>query len=222
MGHKQCEDKGQRMKIIAMFAYCERDKHFVAGALANLSWVDDIVAYDNSGKPYNEREMRLEMKRRAIAKHADWILEIDPDERFEKNAKDIFREVTKTKRKVIYQVHFRELYRPDAYRVDGIWGKKRRLSLYAVYPDQKVQGKTFNMKTWPITPDYERIKLDVNLYHLKMIDPQARKERVKWLKSMDPEAKTQLIGYDYLLDETGMELEKIPSGREYFPKYEKI
>lgn len=204
-----------------MFAYCERDKHFVAGALANLSWVDDIVVYDNSGKPYNEREMRLEMKRQAIAKRADWILEIDPDERFEKNASKIFREVTQVKRKVVYRVNFRELYTPDSYRVDGIWGRKHRICLYPVYPDQKIKDKKFNVKTWPVTPDYKRVALDVNLYHLKMIDPQARQERVDWLKSIDPESKTQAIGYDYLADESGIELEKIPSGREYFPRYER-
>lgn len=209
------------MKIVAMFAYCERDKHFVAGALANLSWVDDIVVYDNSGKPYNEREMRLEMKRQAIAKRADWILELDPDERFEKNASKIFREVTQTKRKVVYRVNFRELYTPDSYRVDGIWGKKHRISLYPVYPGQKIKDKTFNMKTWPVTPDYERVALDVNLYHLKMIDPKARQDRVDWLKSIDPKSKTQAIGYDYLADESGIELEKIPAGREYFPRYER-
>jgi hypothetical protein len=209
------------MKIVAMFAYCERDKHLVAGALINLSWVDEIIAYDNSGKPYNEREMRLEMKRRAIAKGADWILELDPDERFEKNASKVFREVTRTKQKVVYQVHFRELYTPDSYRIDGIWGKKHRMSLYPVYPDQKIKNKKFNMKTWPVTPDYKRVALDVNLYHLKMIEPENRIKRVEWLKTIDPNAETQARGYDYLLDDTGIELEKIPSGREYFPRYER-
>src|SRR5690606_25037613 len=179
------------MKIVAMFAYCERDKHHVPGVLENLSWVDDIVAYDNSGKPYNEREMRLEMKRLAIEKGADWILELDPDERFEVGAAEKFREVTRTKHKTIYRVNFRELYTPDSYRVDGIWGRKHRYSLYPVYPDQKM---------WPVTPDYKRVSLDVNLYHLKMIEPQARQDRV---------------------DESSIELEKIPIGREYFPRYER-
>ena len=203
------------MKIVAMFAYCERDKHFVKGAVENLSWADDIVAYDNSGKPYNEREMRLEMKRQAIEKGADWILELDPDERFEKEAARIFRGMTKKKRKVIYRVNFRELYTPDSYRVDGIWGRKYRFSLYPVYPSQTIKNKEFNLKTWPITPDYKRISLDVNLYHLKMIGTENRQKRVEWLKSIDPESKTQAKGYDYLLDETNIRLEKIPVGREY-------
>lgn len=203
------------MKIVAMFAYCERDKHFVKGALENLAWVDDIVAYDNSNKPYNEREMRLEMKRLAIEKGADWILELDPDERFEVGAAEKFREVTRTKHKTIYRVNFRELYTPDSYRVDGIWGRKHRYSLYPVYPGQKIKEKFFNMKTWPTNSEYKRVNLGINLYHLKMIDPQNRIERVEWLKSVDPEAKTQSIGFDYLLDERGIKLEKIPDGRGY-------
>lgn len=203
------------MKIVAMFAYCERDKHYVEGALTNLSWADDIVAYDNSGNSYNEREMRLEMKRQAIEKSADWILELDPDERFEKRAAKIFRGVTKKKQKVIYRVNFRELYTPDSYRVDGIWGRKYRFSLYPVYPNQVIKNKYFNLKTWPITPDYKRVPLDVNLYHLKMIGIENRQKRVEWLKSIDPESKTQAKGYDYLLDETNIRLEKIPVGRDY-------
>lgn len=207
------------MKIVAMFAFCERDKHFVEGALKNLSWADDIVAYDNSGEPYNEREMRLEMKRQAIAKGADWILELDPDERFEKRAEKIFRSVTKAKEKIIYRVNFRELYAPDYYRVDGVWGKKHRYSLYPVYPGQIIKDKEFNLKTWPINKEYKRIPLDVNLYHLKMIEPENRIERVKWLKSIDPESKTQARGYDYLTNEDGLKLERIPVGREYYPIY---
>jgi hypothetical protein len=203
------------MKIVAMFAFCERDKHYVPGVLENLSWVDDIVAYDNTGKEYDERAMRLEMKRLAIEKGADWILELDPDERFEVGAARVFREVTKTKHKAIYRVNFRELYTPFAYRVDGIWSKKHRYSLYPVYPNQTIKSKKFNLKTWPTNPEYKRVHLDVNLYHLKMIDPDNRQKRVEWLKSIDPTAKTQARGYDYLLDEKGLKLESIPNGRDY-------
>lgn len=203
------------MKIVAMFAYCERDEHYVADLLDNISWVDDIIAYDNRGKEYDERAMRLQMKRLAIQKGADWILELDPDERFEKSAEKIIREVTKTKHKTIYRVNFRELYSPDEYRVDGIWGRKYRFSLYPVYPNQKIKNQKYNLKTWPINREYKRVPLNLNLYHLKMIDPKAREDRVKWLKEIDPNSETQRVGYDYLVDESGMKLEKIPEGREY-------
>ncbi len=203
------------MKIVAMFVYCERDKHHLKAVLDNLKWVDDIVACDNSNKSYNELKMRQAMKEIAISKGADWILELDPDERFEKNAEKIFRQITKLKSKTIYRVNFRELYTSDSYRVDGIWGQKHRYSLYPVYPDQRMKEMDFNIKTWPINPEYKKVSLDINLYHLKMIDPENRKKRVEWLKSIDPESKTQIRGYDYLLDEKGIKLETIPKGREY-------
>jgi len=36
-----------------------------------------------------------------------------------------------------------------------------------------------------------------------------------------PDNSRQRIGYDYLYDEAGIELEEIPRGREYYPKYRK-
>lgn len=197
-----------------MLAFCERDEKYLAGALHNLNWVDDIVVYDNRGKEYKEREMRLEMKQQAIDKGADWILEQDVDERFEKRAESIFRRVTEIKQKVIYRVNFRELYAPDLYRVDKGW-IKYRYSLYPVYSGQKIKDKAYNVKTWPINEDYKRVNLDVNLYHLKMIDIEDRIKRSKWLKEIDPYVRTQARGYDYLLDESNIKLERIPRGHEY-------
>lgn len=211
------------MKIIAIFAFCNADKELVKGVKENLSWVDDFVIHDDTKRtePFNEYKIRHSMKERAIKKGADWILELDPDERFEKNAEIIFRAVTYNKAKVRYRVNFRELYTPDSYRVDGSWKLKHRISLYPVYPDQKMKNKHFNVKTWPVGKDYKTIALDVNLYHLKHIEPENRAERVRWLKQQDPNNKTQKKGYNYLLNENHIELEKIPKGREYIPKYER-
>lgn len=209
------------MKLIAIMIFCDRDKHLVKDALKNISFVDEVMLHDDSKRTgeFNERDIRLSLKNRAIKAGADWILELDPDERFEKGAGEVIRELIKYKKKVMYKFNFRELYTPLKYRTDGVWAKKHRISLYPVYPRQKMKDKKVNVKTFPL--GYRVIDTNLNLYHLKMIEPENREHRVNWLKEIDPENKTQTKGYDYLLDETNIKLETIPKGREYLPRYKR-
>ena len=60
---------------------------------------------------------------------------------------------------------------------------------------------------------------DINLYHLKMIAPKRRQARRDLYNHLDPERKLQAIGYDYLTDEEGLELENIPVHRFYDPPF---
>lgn len=204
------------MKIVAMFAYCERDKHHLPELMSNLAWCDEIIAYDNTGDDYDEQKMRRAMKQKAIEAGADYILECDPDERFELRTGKVLRKISKKeKSKTIYRFNFRELYEEDKYRIDGSWSRKHRFSFYPVFPDQEMKDKKYNLKTYPINEDYKRFNLGLNLYHLKMIEPEQRKKRVEWLKTIDPNNETQVMYYDYLNDETGLQLETIPKGREY-------
>jgi len=207
-------------KVIATFSY-RHDKHLVPGLLRNISWVDDYIAHDdtkNTGIWFNEREVRLELRQRAIDAGADWILEIDPDERFERRAGDVFRALTQYKYKAIFQFNLKELYLRDEYRVDGIWDRKKRLSLYPVFMGQEHKDKEVHFHSFPINKDYQIIPLDINLYHLKMIDSNERVKRMEIFKKLDPDNKLQNMGYDYLADETNMVLEKIPKGRGYLLK----
>ncbi len=36
---------------------------------------------------------------------------------------------------------------------------------------------------------------------------------------LDPDCRWQAIGYDYMTDQTGLRLEKLPRGREYKPPF---
>ena len=51
-----------------------------------------------------------------------------------------------------------------------------------------------------------------------MINPANRGLRVQVFKKLDPDNQHQLIGYDYLNDERGIELHAILKDREFFPK----
>jgi hypothetical protein len=50
-----------------------------------------------------------------------------------------------------------------------------------------------------------------------MIDAADRVRRVEKFRRLDPDRVWQAIGYDYLLDETGIELRPLESGRDYAP-----
>jgi hypothetical protein len=61
---------------------------------------------------------------------ADWVLAVDPDERFARRAAGPIRWRTLIKRNIVYGFNFREVYTPTTYRVDGIWGEKVRWNLF--------------------------------------------------------------------------------------------
>ena len=53
-----------------------------------------------------------------------------------------------------------------------------------------------------------------------MMNPVNRKLRAEVFKKLDPNNEYQKIGYDYLYDESGLQLETMPEGREFDPKPE--
>jgi len=57
--------------------------------------------------------------------------------------------------------------------------------------------------------------LDYNLYHLKMVDIEDRKNRAALYNALDPNKEMQAIGYDYLFDDTNLKIEKINLKNRY-------
>lgn len=214
---------GRHPKLVAAYAF-RYDAQLVPDMRRNLEgFVDEFVEWDdrsNEARWYQEGKTRRALIDQAKAKGADWIIGIDPDERFEASAGRIVREAIRCKRKVIFSFNYRELYTPDSFRVDGIWRLKRRPTLFPVYPDQQFHDYNVHSPWHPVNGDYRHEHLDVNLYHLKMIDPQNRAARKDLYNALDPMKEIQEIGYDYLDDEAGMLLERIPRGRDYFPSYD--
>jgi len=211
----------KNIKLVCVFAY-RYDKELVPDLKENLnSFVDEFVEWDdskNSNEWYHEGEIRNHLINEAKKKNADWILCIDPDERFEKNAGKTIRKLIKKKKKVVYSFNFRELWSsPNIFRNDGIWGKKRKAILFPVYPNQTFMNLPVHSQWHPQNKDYKLIIIDINLYHLKMINSKNREDRKNLYNKLDPNKEIQAIGYDYLTDEKDIELIKIPEGREYLP-----
>ena len=143
---------------------------------------------------------------------------IDPDERLEKNAAGVIRSLIKETSKVIYGFKLRSLWdSPDQYRVDGFRANSVVFRLFPLLEGQVFLNRALHCPWYPMNDGYEKIPLDLNLYHLKTMLRADRLRRTRIYKTLDPRNEYNTIQYEDLADETGMVLEKIPLGREFVP-----
>jgi hypothetical protein len=61
------------------------------------------------------------------------------------------------------------------------------------------------------------VPADITIYHLRMIREEDRRARRDRYLQLDPDRRWQSIGYEYLTDEEGLRLERLPEGRGYLP-----
>ena len=205
-----------------MFSF-RYEAHLVPDLLHNIRpLVDGWVAFDDrsSSETFsNEPDRRRLLLDHASRMGARWALAVDPDERFENGLAGAMASLTAPQGQTAYAFCFREMFAPDAYRVDGIWGRKRQIRLFSLG-----EMPPYNMEIhspWlPIGSPHQVVGTDFNLYHLKMITPARREARRDLYKALDPERRYQMLGYDYLADDCGAILAKIPEGRDYHPRHQ--
>ena len=213
--------------MLAVFSF-RYDAHLVPALLENIRpMVDGWVSWDDrrsSSLVSNDRDLRFRLLDAAHEAGADWILRVDPDERFESALAERIGRLTAVKLPIVWTFRLRELYAPDAYRIDGMWGKKRQGRLFPLFDflfPSRTSGRfrmdEFHSESFPTF--YRRLSSGLNLYHLKMIAPQRRRHRRDLYAALDPERRFQEVGYDYLADESGALFEKIPEGRSYRPPH---
>ena len=159
----------------------------------------------------------------AAWKHSpDWLLGVDVDERLERGfRRRAEREIEAAEQagEVALWVPFRELWdAPDRVRVDGIWGQKRKACLFKADRGHRFDERPLHSiwAPWP-PPMGEYPMADLRLYHLRMIRAEDRQARAERYRRLDPGRDWQAIGYDYLVDEEGLELEPLEQGRDYVP-----
>lgn len=217
----------RKPKIALLFAF-RYDHEFVDGLIENIEeLVDGVVSHDDRNRTeewYHEGQLRAALIAKARHLGYDWVICVDPDERLEKGALKRIRSLVdgeKKGRKVIYGFNFRELWDPSAYRSDGIWGKKKKFVLFPLLGDQDFMNLRVHSPWHPVNSDYDFVETGFNLYHLKMIDPHARKQRADLYEKLDPDHEIQAIGYRYLEDEAGLELTAITPDRAYLPPYDR-
>lgn len=209
-----------RMRTIAVFSY-RYDAHLVPDLVANLDpIVDGWIALDDrqaQGIFSSETERRRSLLDAAHDARADWILAVDPDERLECSAADRIGRLTSRNERIAWGFRFREMYSATDYRIDGLWGAKVQHRLFRAYDPAEYRSKDLHGLWYPADIGFKQRTTDLNLYHLKMIEPRRRSGRQALYKHLDPKHEMQDIGYDYLADETDARFERIPPGRGYNP-----
>ena len=220
-------------------------KALVDDWVESFRWADKVSIVDDRKRKGNdwidEGEYRI-LQRKQLEKDGiqpgDWVLISSPDERMEVSTGRILRKVIakRNNQRTIFSFHLKEMFTPDEYRTDGLWGRKKRPRFYPYLTNQEFSQKRIQQSGTPKEGGYKKKLLDVNIYHLKMIEPENRETRVKQykeadpnyeyqekdnprIKRIDPEGKFERMGYDYMTDLDDMTLETIPKGREYYPDY---
>ncbi|MDI6773268.1 MAG: glycosyltransferase [bacterium] len=153
----------------------------------------------------------------------DWLIAIDADERLERRFRErAIAEIARAEQAgyLAFAVRFRELWgSPDTYRVDGIWGRKAQARFFRARLDHEFDTRPLHSHWAPLnSKQAERYPTaDLVIYHLRMIEQGDRLARRDRYMQRDPHNQWQRVGYEYLTEEEGLRLERLPAGREYDP-----
>lgn len=225
------------------------EERYLEGCLAHLrEHVDGIIALDDGSTDatreilerepsllavlhhsargehvWRERDNKRQLLQRARELDLDWVLCCDADERYERTFLENLKAIAGSfppDQLVCIWVTLRELWNsPRQYRVDGIWGRKKRARFFRLprvitfNDDQDLHGQWYPDQT---RKNGRMLRIGHALYHLKSIHRDDRERRSAFYNRIDPERRFQPEGYDYLADEgDDLRLEAIPPGREY-------
>jgi len=234
----------RRPRILALIAFRD-EMRFLPGFFPSVApHVDGIVALDDGSSdgsydyvaaqpgvlevlhipPGTHGDNEDSILRRRLIEAAwehdpDWLLGIDADERvelgFRARAEAELNRADELGASAMW-VPFKELWDAGHYRSDGIWGRKHKACLFRsdrahAFDTRRVHSFWASVPEpaggWPIA--------DLRLYHLRMIEPADRRARAERYERVDPDHVWQPIGYDYLLDDTGLELTAVEPERGY-------
>lgn len=210
--------------LTAIYARRDEPQELIDGLRQNLSWVDHLIELpvDSTGPWQHEGELNARKRQLLAAAGARWVLFIDPDERIEDRAAELIPPLlTGASRRTIFMFPFREMWTPTQWRSDGPWGAKGdRKRLFHLMAGQRFPNKPIHCQPVPMASRLVRQRLPVFMYHLKMIEPENRRERARAYLDADP-AGRWLNGGDWsvLYDEQGLQLTEIESGRGFSPPY---
>ena len=182
----------------------------------------EVIRIPRDRPSWDEMGNHRKLLAAAMRHGAEWALSVDADERLERDFRRRCERVIRRGRLLgytAYGLRLRDLWDSrDHYRVDGIWGQKTTPRLYKLRPDHKLDGRALHGSKAPLQARVGgRYPIaDLNIYHLGMLTPELREARRRRYESLDPTARWQRkVGYAYLTDSSGLELRRIPRGREY-------
>lgn len=159
---------------------------------------------------------RLALLARATAYECDWVLWVDDDWTFPGITRErLFEQISRADAEHRCGVNYslREMWDEKHYRSDGIWKEKRRTVLQK--NSLSYRGITWReshlqpLHAMPLPASWNMLETDCEVLHWGMCSPYLRKQRVDKHNKLDPDKKWQQMGYDYMIDETGIELTPI-------------
>lgn len=223
-------------RVVAITTVRSEPDWLVEGLVRNLSpWCADVLVHrvPTTGPWGHEGKQLADKRRMLIQAGATWALFVDPDERIEDRAAEVlpailehdYRSSDRDGPRTVYGFPLKEMWTPEAYRIDGTWGDKLpRHRLFWLRHNARWPDKPIHCSPAPRGSKPHRVRLPVNLYHLKNIEPSNRIERARAYMDADPDFAHQrpesaARNWDWMSDETGLELESIPEGRGFTPPY---
>ena len=234
------------MTLLALLQ-ARNEERFLPGWLVNLAEVvDGIVALDDGSddttaeilsahpkvielirKPHadqwDERGNHMALIKAGRRHGAAWFLCIDADERVERRFGPNVADLIAREDVDAYSLRLRELWGDRShYRTDGIWDSKARYQLFRNNPEHRRFDPRPLHRSWmplEIVVNLERAgsHSGFNLYHLGMLSPADRNARHARYKMLDPESRFQAQGYDYLIDEAGLQLATVAKEQDFVP-----
>lgn len=178
------------------------------------------------GGTWDERGNQVALVKAGRRHGASWLFAVDADERIERRlAGDLPRllEEAEARQVEAFSLQLRELWNDrQHYRVDGIWKGKARFRLFRNRDHHnRFDPRPLHRHWMPLEIAGNLAKVGAhlahNLYHLRMIWPEDRAARRQRYLQLDPDSRYQPQGYDYLVDETGMELAAVAPERDFLP-----
>lgn len=202
------------MKIAGLMPVKDYDHGPSLGQLKKLT-DETFVFYDNQDE-WNDYANRVMLLTRAASKGYEWVVWLDADELLHDVCKaDILNQVNFANKMgaIGVQYRVREMWDETHWRSDGIWGGKAKVVVQKnpmISPVVRWGPRHLNrLHAFPLQAG-AMVETEKQLLHYGMSTPEKRTARFLKYKREDPSNKFQPgIGYDYLLDESGMVLQSI-------------
>jgi len=179
------------------------------------------------GREWNEYFNHVSLIKAGRRHGATWFLCLDADERIEERlCSDISMLATEADARKVdaYSFQLRDLWNDRFhYRVDGVWASRGVYRLFRnINSHTKFDPRRLHRYWLPfeILADIGNVGATVPyaMYHLRMIQSKDRIARYERYSKIDPGNRFQQQGYEYLVNEEGIDLAPVTTDRDFLPK----
>lgn len=154
---------------------------------------DRVVVYESPFQGLDEARDKNYLLRKIAEANPEWVLWIDGDEVLERSGPDKLHAAMLSGRSEVYSLKIAYLWNdPKQVRLDGIWGRFWRPSLFRLrgktnihFPETSAGGN-FHCGNIPQGLGGDPVNVDVRLKHYGYLDPKQRQAKYLWYNAKDP------------------------------------